>query len=159
MAARSYAFTTRWQLDAPVPLCWEYLTDQAQGWREWWPSLRGIEIVRTDELIGSRARCRWRSPIGHALTFTLELVDATAREQVVLLVTGDLAGEGVVDFAELPGRRTLVTIRWNVETARRWMNLAAPLLRPVFRLSHQLVMWQGRRGLDRALRRLSADLT
>lgn len=154
--ARQYEFVTGWRLDAPVTTCWAYLTAPDQSWREWWPALREIEVTRTPGLVGSTADCVWRSPIGHPLRFTLRLRSAVPNQQVQLASTGDLVGHGVIDFAGRSGG-TDVTVTWSVDTARRWMLVAAPVLRPLFRWSHHVVMRQGRRGLNRALAELAVS--
>ena len=44
-------------------------------------------------------------------------------------------------------RETTVTYEWNVRTTKPWMNVAAPLARPIFRWNHNVVMHQGGEGL------------
>ncbi len=40
-----------------------------------------------------------------------------------------------------------MTYEWNVRTTRPWMNLVAPVARPVFRWNHNAVMHSGGQGL------------
>jgi hypothetical protein len=40
---------------------------------------------------------------------------------------------------------------WNVRTTKSWMNLLAPLARPLFQWNHKVVMQQGAEGLARRL--------
>ena len=40
---------------------------------------------------------------------------------------------------------------WRVRTTRRWMNVLAPIARPVFRWNHDRLMRAGGRGLARRL--------
>jgi hypothetical protein len=42
---------------------------------------------------------------------------------------------------------TTVRYEWRVRTTKRWMNLAAPLLAPLFAWNHDQVMCAGGRGL------------
>ena len=58
---------------------------------------------------------------------------------------GELAGTGRWRFFD--GGETAVTYEWNVHTTRPWMNLLAPIARPVFRWNHNVVMHQGGQGL------------
>jgi hypothetical protein len=58
---------------------------------------------------------------------------------------GELAGTGRWRFFD--GRDTAVTYEWNVRTTRPWMNVLAPVARPVFRWNHNVVMHQGGQGL------------
>ena len=40
---------------------------------------------------------------------------------------------------------------WEVDTAKRWMNALAPLLRPLFVWNHHAIMRAGEAGLRRHL--------
>ena len=40
---------------------------------------------------------------------------------------------------------------WDVGTKRRWMNLLAPIARPIFAWNHDYVMRNGAQGLARLL--------
>jgi hypothetical protein len=44
-----------------------------------------------------------------------------------------------------------VLYEWNVTTSKRWMNLVAPVARPVFAWNHDVVMRWGGEGLAREL--------
>jgi hypothetical protein len=46
---------------------------------------------------------------------------------------------------------TTVLYDWDVHTTRPWMNLLAPLARPVFAWNHDWVMKRGGKGLARLL--------
>ena len=45
---------------------------------------------------------------------------------------------------------TAVTYEWNVSTTKTWMNLLAPVARPVFAYNHDMVMRWGGEGLAAA---------
>ena len=45
-----------------------------------------------------------------------------------------------------------------VRTTKRWMNLAAPIARPLFKWNHDIVMQQGGKGLACLLKRPVAVL-
>ena len=83
----------------------------------------------------SRIRCASR-PGSRAIELP-HLIEADA--------DGELAGTGRWRF--FAGRETAVTYEWNVRTTRAWMNLVAPVARPVFRWNHNAVMHQGGEGL------------
>lgn len=150
MRARRYAFASTWQVAAPVEDTWAFLTAPSQRWHDWWPHLDSIDVRRTPELVGSTAACRWRSPVGYALAFTLELTAAAPGELVELDVEGDLIGHSVVRFAAAPGG-TRIDIDLTVRTTRPWMNMAGTVLRPLFQYGHDVVMHHGERGLNRVL--------
>jgi hypothetical protein len=129
-----------------------------QQWRDWWPHLRSIDIQRTPELVGSYAACAWSSPVGYGLTFRVHLTDVLPERRVSLEVEGDLTGKGSVVFVPVAAG-SLLRICWQVQTTRRWMNVAGGLFRPVFRFGHDAVMRGGERGLNKALRRSHVEQT
>jgi hypothetical protein len=63
---------------------------------------------------------------------------------------GGLSGDARWLLAERDGGTT-VNYEMSVATTRRWMNLAAPLARPIFTRSHDAVMRAGGQGLARRL--------
>jgi hypothetical protein len=64
---------------------------------------------------------------------------------------GELAGFGRWRLYEDDGV-TAVLYEWNVHTARAWMNLLAPIARPVFAWNHNWVMARGGEGIANLLR-------
>ena len=48
-------------------------------------------------------------------------------------------------------RLTTVRYDWKVETTKRWMNLIAPIARPLFSWNHDVVMGWGGEGLAKRL--------
>lgn len=139
-----------WRVDASVKACWDFLVSPSQHWVDWWPSLRSIDVERTDDVVGSTAACVWRSPLGHALRFTLTLTDLAPGEQIVLVSDGDLSGAGTIEFSQ-NGNGTRLDIDWQIHTTRRWMNLTGLVLRPLFTWGHNVVMRTGERGLNRVI--------
>lgn len=150
MRERRYALGSTWRVAAPLERTWAFLTDPGQRWSDWWPSLESIEVRRTPALTGSTAACRWRSPIGYALTFSLTLTGVDPERRVVLDIDGDLSGRSEVRFGP-EGTGSRLDIDLHVRTTRPWMNVAGVMLHPVFRLGHGVVMRRGERGLGRVL--------
>ena len=87
----------------------------------------------------------WRSFLPYELVFETHTTLVERPFQIEAQVDGELAGTGRWRFFD--GRETAVTYEWNVHTTRPWMNLLAPIARPVFRWNHNVVMHQGGRGL------------
>jgi hypothetical protein len=147
-----YEFVTTWLLETSRDAAWEVLQEPL-CWPEWW---RGV--VRVSELdggdgrrVGSRYRIAWRSRIPYELEFdfTVRRVDepcCMAGE-----ATGELEGSGTWRLFEQNGV-TAVVYDWQVSTTRRWMNVLAPVGRPVFEYNHDVVMRWGGEGLARRLR-------
>jgi hypothetical protein len=65
--------------------------------------------------------------------------------------TGDLEGVGVWRLLEEDGF-VAVVYEWDVTTTKAWMNAFGPLLRPVFRWSHNRLMAGGGEALSRRVR-------
>jgi hypothetical protein len=150
----AYRFLTTWVLDAPREEVWEVLYE-IERWPEWW---RGVEVVEKlehgdDEGIGSLYRHRWRSVLPYTVRFDMR---TTRIDRPLVLegeARGELAGRGCWRLYE--GEATAVTYEWDVRTTRPWMNLLAPIGRPVFVWSHDVVMrWGGESLAERLGARL-----
>jgi hypothetical protein len=72
----------------------------------------------------------------------LVLIQATA--------IGGLSGTGLWQFSEIDGL-TVVRYDWRVKTTKSWMNLLAPIARPLFKWNHDVVMRWGGEGLAKRL--------
>src|SRR5690625_4968235 len=153
MRAATYTFTSVWRISACRERTWTFLESPDQQWADWWPPLRSIHLHRTDQLLGSTASCRWRSLWGYVLGVDLEVVRVERGHRVDLAADGDLTGTGVVRFADGSDGTTEVTTQWSVTTTPRWMQISSPVLWPMFRIGHYVVMRRGERGLERALTR------
>jgi hypothetical protein len=110
----------------------------------------------TEDGVGQLSRYTWRSKLPYELEFEMR---TTRVAQPVLLegeATGELAGTGRWRLLEQDGPSTgapvtVVTYEWNVATTKPWMNLLAPVARPVFAWNHDWVMGNGGEGLARLL--------
>ena len=147
----SYAFLSTWLLHAPRTEVWDALQDPI-AWPAWW---RGVESVEEldggdGERVGSRYGVRWRSLVPYSVEFEFE-VDRIERPLLMAgRATGELEGTGTWRLYEQDGI-TAVTYDWRVATTMPWMNLIAPLARPVFEWNHDWVMARGGEGLARRL--------
>ena len=146
-----YAFLTTWLVEAPRERAWEVLME-ATEWPAWW---RGVERVEElapgdSERVGSRFLVVWRSRVPYPLAFefTVDRVDAPRLMEGG--AEGDLSGRGRWRLLE-EGGVTAVLYEWDVTTSKRWMNLLAPLARPLFEHNHDVVMRWGGEGLARRL--------
>jgi len=98
----------------------------------------------------STGRYVWKSKLPYRLEF---FVRTTKVEKPRLLegnAEGELAGVGRWRLFE-QGGVTAVLYEWNVRTTRAWMNLLAPVARPIFAVNHDYVMRNGGEGLARLL--------
>ena len=154
----AYRFLTTWLLESPCRPVWDAIYD-SDSWPDWW---RGVEeaerLEEGDENgVGQYGRYVWKSKLPYRVEF---FVRSTRVEAPYLLegdATGELAGTGRWRLFE-QGGVTAVLYEWNVRTTKRWMNLLAPIGRPLFAVNHDWVMRNGGEGLaDRLGCRLLAS--
>jgi hypothetical protein len=100
--------------------------------------------------VGSRYRIAWRSRIPYELEFDFTVGRVDEPYCMEGDATGDLEGAGIWRLFE-QGAVTAVLYDWDVTTTKPWMNLIAPLARPVFEHNHDVVMRWGGEGLARRL--------
>jgi carbon monoxide dehydrogenase subunit G len=145
-----YSFLTTWLLDAPRDEVWDAIYD-IERWPEWW---KGVEVVEKlgdghADGIGSVYRHRWRSVLPYTVSFDIRTVQIERPFLIEGHATGEL--EGVGRWRLYEGDGTAVTYEWVVRTTRPWMNVLAPVGRPIFVWSHNTVMRWGGQGLARLL--------
>ena len=146
-----YRFLTTWLLEADREPVWDAIYE-SERWPGWW---RGVEeaekLVEGDERgIGQRGRYVWKAKLPYRVEFEI----VTTRVERPHLLEGDadgeLAGVGRWRLFEHDGV-TAVVYEWNVRTTRWWMNLLAPVAKPVFQANHDYVMRNGGEGIARLL--------
>jgi uncharacterized protein YndB with AHSA1/START domain len=148
---RDYRFLTTWLIDAPREDVFQAIWD-SERWPSWW---RGVESVVTlekgdDEGVGSLGRYVWRSRLPYRLEFDVRITRVERPHLMEGHSSGELAGTGCWRLFEEDGM-TAVVYDWQVRTTARWMNLLAPLARPVFAWNHDVIMRWGGQGLARLL--------
>jgi hypothetical protein len=146
-----YRFLTTWLLAAERERVWEAIHDQ-MAWPDWW---RGVEKVVElepggEDKIDSRARMTWRSFLPYDLVFETHTTRVERPHLMEGEVDGELAGTGLWRLYEQDGT-TAAVYEWNVHTTRAWMNLLAPVARPIFRWNHDWVMARGGEGIAERL--------
>ena len=97
-----------------------------------------------------RYRIAWRSRIPYELEFEFTVSELDEPRSMSGDAAGELSGTGHWRLFEQDGV-TAVTYEWNVRTTKSWMNLLAPIARPVFEYNHNVVMRWGGEGLARRL--------
>ena len=146
----SYRFLTTWVLDAPIEAVWDVIHD-VERWPEWWHGVERAEVLErgADDGLGTVHRLRWRSRLPYSVDFTSRTTRVQRPQLVEIAASGELAGEGRWRLFEGPG--TAVTYEWAVRTTATWMNVLAPVARPVFAWKHDVLMRRGGEGLSRRL--------
>jgi uncharacterized protein YndB with AHSA1/START domain len=157
-----YAFLTTWCLEAEREPVWEAIWD-SDNWPQWW---RGVVAARTrapgDEAgIGRVGSYTWRSRLPYEIEFDVTTTKVARPHLIEGRSEGELEGIGRWRLFEQDGDRpvTAVVYEWTVSTTKPWMNLLAPIARPVFEWNHDWVMRNGGVGLSRLLgcRLLASD--
>jgi uncharacterized protein YndB with AHSA1/START domain len=146
-----YRFLTTWLIEADRERVWDAIYD-SERWPEWWKGVEEAEkLEEGDESgVGQYGRYVWKSKLPYRLEF---FVLTTKVERPHLLegeASGELAGTGRWRLFEHDGT-TAIVYEWNVRTTRAWMNLLAPIARPIFAVNHDYVMRNGGQGLAELL--------
>jgi hypothetical protein len=144
-----YRFLTTWLLDCDRELAWELLRDTLR-WPEWWRGVEAVEQLEQGDAddVGSRYLIHWRSRLPYRIAFEFRVDEVERPVAMAGRASGELEGTGRWRLFAEDGV-TAVVYEWNVVTTKRWMNLLAPLARPVFAWNHDVVMGWGGEGLAR----------
>lgn len=150
----AYRFETALRVTASAEAVYGAIVDPA--WVGEWGDATSVERERDgdDTGLGARYAATVRAPVGYQLSARIETVEARPWHHLRMTATGSVEGAGVWDLEEGEGY-TDVTFTWQVRTTERWMNLLAPVARPLFERSHGIVM---RHAAETAARHLGADL-
>ena len=142
-----YSFTTIWRLDAPVAAIWTAITE-VERWPLWWRGVEAVVQLRPGDATGLGAihRYTWKSKLPYRLVFAMETTLVEPYRRLAGRAQGELQGAGCWTFAEA-GAITTLRYDWNVQTTQAWMNLLAPVARPLFAWNHDVVMAWGGEGL------------
>ena len=144
-----YRFLTTWALAAPIEDVWKAVYE-TERWPEWWRGVKVAERLRDGDDpgdgVGSIHRYVWRSRLPYDIEFTMRTTRVEAPYALEGEADGDLRGTGRWRLWQGAGA-TAVTYEWEVESTIVWMNTIAPIGRPVFHWSHDVVMQNGGRGL------------
>jgi uncharacterized protein YndB with AHSA1/START domain len=141
-----YRFLTTWILDAQPEPVWDAIY-AIERWPAWWRGVRSVDQLEggNGDGVGSLYRHEWRSVIPYPVRFKTRITRIERPHLIEAEADGELAGTGRWRF--FAGSQTAVTYEWDVRTTRAWMNLLAPVARPIFRWNHNVVMHQGGEGL------------
>lgn len=149
----NYQFITFWKFNASLENVWHAIKQMDQ-WPQWWKYVSDVKLLKqgTEDDLGSVRRISWKTALPYSLTFDSELVHSDKYRQMTGRAFGELEGLGVWSFSQ-EGDWTVVRYDWTVKTTKTWMNLLAPLARPIFKWNHDRVMKAGQMGLQARLDR------
>ncbi len=146
-----YRFLTTWLLEADRERVWDAIYE-SERWPEWW---RGVEEAEKlsegdDRGVGQEGRYVWKAKLPYRVEFFIETTRVERPHLLEGKANGELAGIGRWRLFE-QGGVTAVVYEWNVRTTRWWMNLLAPVARPLFAANHDYVMRGGGEGIAELL--------
>jgi len=146
-----YAFVTRWSFQAPIEHVWEKIAD-AERWPEWWPYVKEVEVLEPGGLdgVGRLLRMTWKTRLPYSLAFDIKSVRIDPPCYMEGRAQGELVGSGIWRLRQV-GDVTDVRYDWEVRTTKFWMNLLAPIARPLFAWNHDGVMKAGEVALRKLL--------
>lgn len=151
-----YHFITWIELAAGPRPIWETLA-RSEDWVEWWRWLKEAEVLDQGDAAGTGHLVRHQvsSPLRYRLTYVGRVTVAEEPVMSRFQAEGDLEGIGQFALEETERDSTLITFHWLVETPKIWMNVLAPLARPLFVWNHHRLMDDFARDLANAM---SAEL-
>jgi hypothetical protein len=146
-----YSFVTLWRFRSPLAPVWELIYN-SEDWPAWWRGVERVERLEPGDAdgVGALRRYTWKSKLPYRLAFDMRLTRVEPRSLIEGEAVGELTGRGLWRFAQ-EGDVTRVRYDWNVRTTKPWMNLLAPVARPLFRWNHDVVMNWGAEGIARRL--------
>lgn len=146
-----YSFITRWQIEAPVAQAWDAIYDSLD-WPNWWKGVLDVEETEKgdDRGINGVRIYTWKSVLPYKLRFSSRLLERDDYKRLHGVAFGELEGEGTWYFSEINGV-THLQYHWKVFTNKRWMNLLAFIMKPLFQYNHDVVMRWGAEGLAKKL--------
>ena len=150
-----YHFVSLWQISAPVERVWPEIY-HAESWPSWWKYVAGVDELDPGSAdgTGKRLRLLFRTRLPYTLGFEIRVTSVQPPSELEARATGELEGVGRWTLTPADGG-TLVRYTWDIRTTRRWMNMLAPVARPLFSWNHDQLMREGGRSLAR---RLGAEL-
>ena len=147
-----YEFITIWRITAPLQDVWDEIY-HSERWPRWWRGVERVEELQPGDArgIGSIRRYTWRSKLPYKLTFNMRVTRIEPPTLLEGVAEGELSGTGRWQLHS-EGDITVVRYDWQVETTKRWMNLLAPLARPIFKWNHDVIMHWGAEGLKQRMK-------
>lgn len=146
-----YRFVTEWEIAAPPEAVFEVILDSLR-WPEWWRGVPHVEELDPgdEQGLGNVRRYTFRSLLPYSLVFDVRSEVIEPPTALRGHASGELEGEGRWSFVPTASG-THVRYEWDVRTTQWWMNLLAPVARPLFAWNHDIIMRWGEQGLRKRL--------
>jgi carbon monoxide dehydrogenase subunit G len=142
-----YHYVSTWQLQAPIEQVWTAITD-LEHLAAWYSGVQEAQELAPGDTqgVGRRVRYVIKGRLPLRLVFEATVTRSVPPRDQELRAEGELAGTGRWSLDQ-QGEVTIARYTWDVRTTRPWMNLLAPLARPLFTWNSRGVMLQAGEGL------------
>ena len=142
-----YHYISTWQLQAPIEQVWPAISD-LERLPAWYPAVQEVQTLAAGDAdgVGSRVRYLIKGRLPMRLAFEATITRVVAPRELELQAEGELAGTGRWEL-EQRGEVTSVRYTWDVRTTKAWMNLTAPVARPLFTWNTRGVLLAAGQGL------------
>jgi carbon monoxide dehydrogenase subunit G len=146
-----YHYVSTWQLQAPIEQVWTVIND-VERLPAWYPAVQAAQTLAAGDAdgVGRRVRLVLKGRLPMQLAFEATVARLDPPWELELHAEGELAGSGRW-LLDQQGEITTVRYLWDVRTTRPWMNLVAPIARPLFTWNTKGVLLEAGRGLARLL--------
>jgi hypothetical protein len=148
-----YRFRSTWEVDAPRGYVFEVLR-KGENYERWWP-----QVKRSVKLSDGSYELVARSFLPYELRMVLteSVIDESAGVLEANL-QGDLEGFSRWTLTERADK-TIALFEEEVVTHKRLLNTLSPIVKPLLRYNHMVMMRHGERGLRRYLSSTEDDST
>ena len=146
-----FNFVTVWRIQAPLSQVCDAVS-RCRQWPQWWQGMERVEELEPGDAegIGSLRRFTWRGRLPYRVVFDVCVTRVVPLTVLEGQASGEVEGVGCWHFTSR-GDVTEVRYEWRIRTNCLWMNVAAPLARPLFKWNHDQLMRQGAEGMARLL--------
>ncbi|MEP7200562.1 MAG: SRPBCC family protein, partial [Chloroflexota bacterium] len=124
-----------------------------ERWPNWWDNIERVEPLAPGDPttgLGHTRRFTFKTQLPYKLQFNLRVTRLEPPTLIEGQASGELDGIGRWTFTREEGL-TRVAYLWQVRTTKWWMNLFAPIARPLFAYNHEAVMRRGGASLAKLL--------
>jgi hypothetical protein len=118
----------------------------------WYPAVEEVQTLAPgdEQGVGSRVGYVIKGRLPIRLAFEATIARVVPPRELELRAEGELAGTGRW-LLDQQGDTTTVRYLWDVRTTKPWMNLVAPIARPLFTWNSKGVLLEAGQGLARFL--------
>jgi hypothetical protein len=154
MPANEYYFVSHWRLHCTPQEAFDILKDSA-ALPKWWPAGFLSAEPHTFEDGAEGVSVATKGWLPYILRFNMRELASDPPGSLVIEASGDLNGRGI--WTLMPdGDYTNITYDWRISAEKPLIKMLSPLLKPLFKSSHDWIMKKGEQSLRLELERRRA---